>query len=191
MVELFARICRLCRKEILLCRPCRNLTRYCSKECSQEARRESSRRAGAKYRARVKSHFRRQRRYRERRREAQLGVSNVTQQPLSAPSPSVSMITRSADKPSRRVARLRAEVIINATPVDHDRAESGGSPIAADPAGSRPSVESSPAIASTGTSGAVTARVIECLVPPTASRCARCGCRGYPASPRALGTARR
>ena len=190
MVELFERICPFCGKVILLCRPCRNLTRYCSNECSQAARRESSRRAGAKYRARVKSHFLRQRRYREKRREAQFGASNVTQQSLSASMTSVSMDTRSADKPSRRVARLRAEVIVNATPVDHYRAEPGRGSAAADRASGRPSVEGSTAVASAGASSAAAARIVECLVQPASSRCTRCGCRGYPTSPRAMGAAR-
>ena len=192
MVQLFERICPRCFKGELLCRPCRNQTRYCSAECSKQARRASWRRAGAKYRqTREKTHFARQRRYREKHATDKKAVSNVTHRSLAERLPSVSMMTRNADEQLLHVARLCVEVIVNAPVMDHDRTNPERSTTVAQRARSGPNDESTAAVTSAATGGTATARVIEPVVWPTSTRCARCGRRGYPAASRALGAARR
>lgn len=192
-VELYEHICPQCGARSRLCRPCRNVTTYCSPECSQQARRETWRKRGSEYQRSRRGrdhHWRRQRLYRERCRRREEAASKVTLHSSTASEPSVSMDARSSDVPAGPVARLRAEVTMDVAPVDHNRADTQRGAAGADGAGPGPETEGPPAAARAGACGAGAARGPQRMVPPPVARCARCRRRGHPVAPRALGPPR-
>jgi len=195
MLELFAREYPQCRSVGWWCRPCRNLTRYCSSRCSAAARVASLRRAGGTYQRTLRGrrkHDERQRRYRERRAGVQFSASNVTHHPSQASAPSVQMPMRDSHESAGPVAVLRAEVLIDATHLDDDRAVRLGSAAAVERARPGSVAESAPTPAATKLPGAGTAAGGEFrLVQPALARCTRCRRRGRPTAPRALGPPRR